>query len=131
MKRVLPIIAAVLAAGAANAAGEDVGKATYDQYCATCHGEGGVGQGPLTELMTVNVPDLRGLAAANDGEFPMLEVIHIIDGRTGLRAHGGPMPVYGAIFDAEVENAGAYGAVMLTRGRILSLAYYLESIQTN
>lgn len=72
--------------------------------------------------------DLTGLAARNDGEFPMLQVIHIVDGRTGLRAHGGPMPVYGALFDAEAE-AGPYGGPLYTRGKILSLAYYLESIQ--
>ena len=60
----------------------------------------------------------------------MLRVIHVIDGRTGLRAHGGPMPSYGDIFST---GAGAsrmeYDAVLATRGRILSLALYLESIQ--
>lgn len=82
--------------------------------------------------MTTTVPELTALASANDGEFPMLSVIHVIhviDGRTGLRSHGGPMPVYGALFDAESVSGADYGDVLYTRGKILSVAYYLESIQ--
>ena len=73
----------------------EVGKAAFTQYCATCHGVDAQGAGDLTEIMTVKVPDLTQLAVNNDGKFPMLEVIHVIDGRTGLRGHGGPMPTYG------------------------------------
>ena len=107
----------------------DVGKMTYQQYCATCHGAEGAGGGPLTEYITANVPDLTTLSASNDGVFPMLDVIHVIDGRTGLRAHGGPMPVYGALFDEESHSESQYGDILYTRGKLLSIAYYLESIQ--
>lgn len=123
------VVCAFGAFGTAAAADDmDPGQSVFNQYCATCHGAAADGKGPLTEMMTTTVPDLTGLAARNDGEFPMLQVIHIVDGRTGLRAHGGPMPVYGALFDAEAE-AGPYGGPLYTRGKILSLAYYLESIQ--
>ena len=125
------VFALALGGLAAPAPADDLGQEVFGQYCATCHGEGGAGDGPLAELMTTTVTDLTGLAARNDGVFPMLDVLHIIDGRTGLRAHGGPMPVYGAVFDAEADDTGAgpYGAPLYTRGRILSVAYYLESIQ--
>ena len=93
------------------------------------HGTGGDGKGPLTDLLTQEVPDLTGLAMRNDNVFPMLDVIHIIDGRTGLRAHGGPMPVYGHVFHREIKGTVDYGAVLETRGKVLSLAYYLETIQ--
>lgn len=83
----------------------------------------------MTEMITAAVPDLTGMTARNDGVFPMLQVIHIIDGRTGLRGHGGPMPVYGAIFDDEASDTGPYGGPLYTRGKILSVAYYLESLQ--
>ena len=77
--------------------------------------------------------DLTKLAAnnpADKGVFPMLRILHIIDGRTGLRAHGGPMPTYGQIFMSQTEDEmETMGAVLETRGRILSLAMYLESIQ--
>jgi hypothetical protein len=79
--------------------------------------------------MTTSVPDLTVLASANDGQFPMLQVIHIIDGRTGLRSHGGPMPVYGGLFDEESPSDDGYGDVLYTRGKILSVVYYLESLQ--
>jgi mono/diheme cytochrome c family protein len=121
---------AALGGGSAAAQSADVGHDIYMQYCATCHGEAFDGRGPLTELMTVQVADLTQLSANNDGAFPMLKVIHIIDGRTGLRGHGGPMPTYGRIFtDETAGEIGNYGAVLATRGRILSLALYLESIQ--
>jgi len=79
--------------------------------------------------MTVAVPSLTGLSAANDGVFPMLKVIHTIDGRQGTRGHGYPMPVWGSRFEAELEDMGPYGAEAVVRGRVLSIAYYLESIQ--
>lgn len=120
---------AVLSASVGLAQDADIGAATFGQYCATCHGMDATGGGPLTEIMTSSVPDLTGLAAANDGVFPMLEVIHVIDGRTGLRSHGGPMPVYGALFDVEAHSGTDYGNVLYTRGKILSVAYYLESLQ--
>jgi hypothetical protein len=60
----------------------------------------------------------------------MLEMIQVIDGRTGVRGHGYPMPVWGDRFDAEVgEEAGAYGGELVVRGRVLALATYLQSIQ--
>ncbi|WP_425051216.1 c-type cytochrome [Psychromarinibacter sp. S121] len=108
-----------------------IGGGIYAQYCATCHGIDGTGDGPLNELMSQSAPDLTKLSEANDGVFPMLEVIHIIDGRTGLRAHGGPMPVYGRVFDEEhgTTMQGDVSAVLETRGRVLSLAMFLESLQ--
>lgn len=119
----------VAGAGGAQAQGPDIGEALYNQYCATCHGSSGAGDGPLTEIMMEQPGDLTQLAANNDGEFPMLQVIHIIDGRTGVRAHGGPMPTYGAIFSTEAADQMGYGSVVEVRGRILSLAMYLESLQ--
>lgn len=108
---------------------DDIGKEAFQQYCATCHGIEANGDGPLTELMTQKVPDLTTLAQRNEGEFPMLQVIHSIDGRTGLRGHGGPMPVYGQVFRAEASGHDTYGSAIEARGRVLSIAYYLETLQ--
>lgn len=122
------IAAGMLCVGAA--AAEEVGKAEYMARCATCHGESGVGDGPLAELMTVPVPDLTTISERNDGMFPMLDIIYVIDGRTGVRGHGYPMPVWGSRYEAGIgDSAGPYGAELVVRGRILSLAYYLQSIQ--
>ena len=117
----------ILLAGASVA--DELGESEYLNACASCHGESGAGDGPLAQLMTVKVPALTGLSAANDGVFPMLEVIQTIDGRQGIRGHGYPMPVWGKRFKDDIESAGPYGAEAIVRGRILSLAYYLETIQ--
>ena len=119
-------LAALCATG--SIAQEEAGAGAYRQYCATCHGVDGTGDGPLTDLLTTPVADLTQLSANNDGNYPMLQVIHVIDGRTGMRGHGGPMPVYGALFDEE-SNGDLTGSVLYTRGKILSLAYYIESLQ--
>lgn len=133
MREVLTFGLAAMVAGmiSANAgAADEAGKSEYMALCATCHGESGQGDGPFAELLTVPVPDLTTIAARNDGAFPMLDVIQIIDGRTGVRGHGTSMPLWGSRFSTQIgESAGPYGAELLVRGRILSLAYYLESIQ--
>ncbi len=122
---------AVTGAGlAGGAAADHAGENEYMQACAVCHGESGMGMGPLAPLMNVEVPSLTTLTQQNDGVFPMLQVIHIIDGRTGVRGHGGVMPIWGDRFKAAVlASAGEYGAELIIRGRILALAQYLESIQ--
>ena len=108
----------------------DLGEEAYMTFCATCHGALADGRGPLSEMITDKIADLRQLSANNHDEFPMLRVIHIIDGRTGLRGHGGPMPVYGELFQGDAPDYyGPYGAEAVVRGRMLALALYLESIQ--
>ncbi|EPX82004.1 hypothetical protein Salmuc_02369 [Salipiger mucosus DSM 16094] len=97
--------------------------------CASCHGAEAKGDGPLAEFLTVEVSDLTQIAARNDGVFPLIDVIHIIDGRTGGRPHGDPMPVWGQRFKEAMGEAGPYASEIVVRGRILSLAYYIESIQ--
>jgi hypothetical protein len=125
------ILFTVLALAGNAAWADEMGRSDYMDGCAGCHGESGMGQGPLAGLLNIAVPDLTHLSARNDGEFPMLDVIHTIDGRTGLAAHGGPMPIWGTIFKSHAlgESAMFGGAEAITRGRILSIAYYLESIQ--
>ncbi len=126
---ILTIAGVALGVGAANAA-DDTGRDAFMSACASCHGADASGAGDVAKFLTVPVPGLTGLSAANDGAFPMLDVIHIIDGRTGVRGHGSEMPIWGDYFsDKARSTAGVFGAETVARGRILSLAYYLESIQ--
>lgn len=130
-KKLLTLAAVLLAASTLGAtAQEDPGKTEYMTACAICHGESGMGNGPFADILNIEVPDLTGLAAANDGEFPFLETMMTIDGRTGIRAHGGPMPIWGDRYEkSALDQVGVYGAEMIVRGRLLSLVQYLESIQ--
>ncbi len=129
----LVISSSLLIGGSAIA--EDVGHNEYMTACAVCHGQDGLGNGPLSHYLTVEVPDLTTLSQQNGGEFPMLEIIQVIDGRSGIRSHGeadpsGLMPVWGDRFsDTAKEDVGFYGAELVVRGRILTLAEYLQSIQ--
>lgn len=133
MKRTFSVLSAFSAAVflmcSPMAQAEETGQREYMNACASCHGPAGLGNGPMAEFMSVKVPDLTQLSAQNDGVFPMLDVIQIVDGRTGVRGHGSEMPVWGGQFKAEASAAGAYGGEVIARGRILSLAYYLQSIQ--
>ncbi len=107
-----------------------LGRETFHMSCAACHGPDAKGGGPMTELLNVEVPDLTGISARSGGEFPWLKIIHIVDGRTGLRAHGGPMPVFGALFvgDTSVSDARD-GTPVITSARVLEVVDYLAAIQ--
>ncbi len=131
MKRLMTFSAIILAATTLTAmAQEGSGETEYRLACASCHGETGHGDGPLAGLLTVPVPDLTTLAARNDGEFPFLQTMMVIDGRTGVRGHGSNMPVCGDRFERDaVREAGVYGAEMIARGRLLSLVEYIEAMQ--
>ncbi len=121
------LAALVLAALPAQA--DDVGRQEYLAACAVCHGDRGWGDGPMVPALTVRVPDLTQIAAANGGHYPFLDVMMLIDGRSGIRAHGSQMPVWGDRFAAEAADAGPYGTEAVVRRRVLSLVRYLESIQ--
>lgn len=123
---IAPVLLAMIAS---TALADDIGEATYMSVCASCHGETGDGDGPLAALMTVPVPPLNTLAQQNGGTFPMLLVVHTIDGRSKKPGHGSQMPVWGAEFKAGALEANDPAADLAARGRILSVAYYLESIQ--
>lgn len=106
------------------------GRAEYLASCAGCHGENADGAGPVASYLNIAVPGLRDLAQKNDGTFPLLKVIQIIDGRAVIRGHGNPMPVFGNRYSMQIEEFGTlYGTEVLVRARVLELASYLHSIQ--
>ena len=103
---------------------ETAGEREYMNACAVCHGLDGTGNGPLSKVMNTGAPDLTQLTVNAEGEFPMTHVVRIIDGRTGVAAHGsampdwaGGMPVWGERFEAEAgEQYGTYGKELFVRG---------------
>lgn len=113
-----------------SAIADDVGKQEYMTYCASCHGTAGTGDGPLASILTVRVPDLTVIARDNDGDFLFREIVEVVDGRSGIMGHGATMPVWGDRFmPASDEGMASENDMLEVRGRILSLVYYLESIQ--
>jgi mono/diheme cytochrome c family protein len=99
------------------------GHHAYISLCASCHGESGKGDGPMAAELSAKPIDLTKIARQNKGIFPFWHVFQAIDGRTILRAHGGPeMPVWGS------RSEAIYGRIP-TREWMLAVTFYLESIQ--
>jgi mono/diheme cytochrome c family protein len=102
------------------------GAYAFRTYCASCHGVDGKGEGPLTDSLRFQPPDLTLIAKRNGGEFPTEKVTRIVDGRNPLKGHGGPdMPIWGDAFrnaDTGYDDAAA-------RARIRTVVEHLRSIQ--
>ena len=104
---------------------DDAGERLYRTYCATCHGTGGRGDGPMADQLRTAPADLTGFAARNGGVFPHERLRAVIDGR-GIRAHGiEEMPVWGDAFRSAPEGLSAREAL----ARIDAIVTYLQSIQ--
>ena len=124
----LAIVAVGVSAGVTRSAAEDLGRGIYLKYCSACHGEGGKGDGVVSQLMLPKPPDLTQLARKASGKFPFYDVVQRIDGRETLRAHGdAAMPVWGVVFQA--EEGESPDAQAIARGKVVLIADYLERIQ--
>ena len=102
------------------------GASIFKNNCAACHGLDGRGNGPVSQALKQEVPDLTRLAQRNDGVFPALHVRTAIlfGGEDLLPAHGSKqMPIWGPIFH-EIEFDQDLGHV-----RLENITKYLESIQ--
>lgn len=102
------------------------GRASFQTYCATCHGADAKGDGPMTDNLRVRPPDLTLIAKRNDGRFPADTVRRTIDGRSPVKGHGGlEMPVWG---DAFRSSSDAYSEAKVAE-KLDALVAYLKSIQ--
>lgn len=107
-----------------------VGKPLYEDNCMVCHGPNAKGDGPMVTfgLLTVPASDLTQLSKKNNGEFPFWKTYRVIDGRETIKGHGASdMPMWGDEF--RLDASGSLTQQSEVRGKILSLVYYLQSIQ--
>ncbi|MEM0937643.1 MAG: cytochrome c [Pseudomonadota bacterium] len=108
----------------------DDGQAVFVSACAACHGMEAMGDGPTGALLAIDVPDLTRLAERSGGAFDVVRVIHTIDGRAGLTAHGGPMPMFGGLLTGPAAVIDAPdGTPVTTTEPILAIALWLETLQ--
>ncbi len=106
------------------------GEELYLELCAVCHGNGGMGDGPAASALVKTLPDLTGLAARNNGEFPLQRVEDSITGESRIVAHGTiDMPIWGQAFEGVRPDWKMFRREALARHRIHSLAEYLATIQ--
>jgi len=139
-RRISPswLLAATLAAGvlAGGAAAfeavtlEDYsGAELFERFCASCHGSGARGNGPVASSLNTVVPDLTMITSRYGGEFPATLIRDVIDGRgIDMRAHGTrAMPVWG--YEFWVEEGGDVVAQTAVRDVINKLVDHLRSVQ--
>jgi len=106
------------------------GEQLYLELCAVCHGKSGMGDGPAASALKKAVPDLTGLAVANDGEFPRHKVEQSIAGESRVTSHGTiDMPIWGQAFKDVRPDMKQFRRDALARQRIFNLTEYLATIQ--
>jgi hypothetical protein len=105
------------------------GRIAFENFCASCHGLDGSGNGPVAEYLTVPLNDLRLLKTQHNGAFPFELVYETIDGRDDVRAHGTRvMPVWGNVW---TEVDGSPMPQEFIDQRINEIVEYVRSIQDN
>jgi mono/diheme cytochrome c family protein len=113
-------------AGVATADEVTQGKALFMQYCASCHGINGAGEGPLASSLSTPPASLRLLSLRFGNPLPQDVIARFIDGRAEVKAHGPrDMPVWGERFYADSNGEEAR-----IKERIAKLVAFLQSIQT-
>lgn len=109
----------------ASAEEELSGAEEYLRSCASCHGAGGLGDGPDAGSLSDKPTDLTSIARNNGGVFPERRVLETIDGRWFVFTHGDrDMPVWGERYSSQMG-----GDERAVRARVLKLVQYIESIQ--
>jgi mono/diheme cytochrome c family protein len=104
------------------------GQETFMRYCAACHGESGMGDGPVASGLPITVPDLTLLQQRTGDKFEEDLLRKIIDGREVVIVHGTRyMPVWG--YEFWVEEGGDEAARERVQIIVDNLVEYLRSIQ--
>jgi mono/diheme cytochrome c family protein len=121
-------LASVVVAAPVIGESEGPGADSYRQYCASCHGADGAGDGPVADSLKEKPADLRKLGEHFGTPLHVAHLIDVIDGRDMPRAHGtSDMPVWGKSLIQEVPPSA--GKEAFKRGTIAVIIGYLESIQ--
>jgi len=127
----------IAAAEPASESPEQAGARLYARYCASCHGVGGHGDGPLVRVLTVKPADLTRLGEKYGRTLPSESIAAFIDGRSNVKAHGPrEMPVWGKrLYRGKPGQAPAPDTPSgqlreeARRGAIELIIAYLQTIQ--
>lgn len=138
LKRPLfPLLAAALLVGlgytqsntngtiAVNQSTATSGKQMYINYCASCHGVDGRGNGPAAAALKMPPTDLTVLSRNNHGVFPETHIVTVLQYGAEFPSHGSAeMPVWGPIF-GKMETVNP----QVKQLRISNLIRYLKILQ--
>lgn len=132
--RVIIGAAIVVAAGVLVACApppEVTGRSLFMEFCTSCHGATGKGDGPAAAGLDRKPADLTHISARNGGTFPMAWVLSTIDGYTRAREDNLTMPEFGVMLEdgpLVMVDTGD-GIPTPTPERLVALAEYLRTIQ--
>jgi len=102
------------------------GKQMFTNYCASCHGSDGKGNGPVAPTLKIPPADLTALSKNNHGVFPEAHIISVLQYGTAISSHGtAEMPIWGPLLE-NMEKASP----QVQKLRESNLVRYLETIQT-
>lgn len=106
------------------------GKLLYQDNCAACHGLDGKGGGPVTEFLKIPPANLTTISARNNGVFPAVQLMEIIDGQREVKVHGTrDMPVWGTRLGETAAGGGTESGKLKAKGDIQAIVNYLKTIQ--
>lgn len=123
------LLAVTLATTQPTLAGDDKGyvkngEKLFNQYCISCHGIDGKGDGPVSLSLKIPPADLTVIQKKGE-KFPFDRISTAIDGEhtdRSITAHGtSKMPVWGTVFR---RTSG-----LQKENYVYSLTKYIESIQ--
>ncbi len=105
-----------------------VGKSEFMNYCASCHGSNGKGDGPIVNFLKQKPPDLTKLSNNNNGHFPFDRIWKVFDGSYQFDSHGSSeMPIWGYKFIRETQNENEPNTV--AKAKALDIILYIQVIQ--
>jgi len=104
------------------------GRDLYIKHCSSCHGKDGKGNGSVSSVLKVKVPDLTLLMKNSKGVFPYTRVMSSIDGTRKVRGHGDPgMPVWGEVFKEGLKEGKYPELTTLLKEKVIT--EYIETLQ--
>ena len=109
------------------------GGALYEELCAVCHGDGGLGDGKAVSALKTAPTNLTVLALQNDGTFPRDDVESMISGRFRDESHFSAcgMPSWYRAFSGVNPKWKLHRRHAFAMGQIERLTDYLETIQVS
>jgi mono/diheme cytochrome c family protein len=101
------------------------GMQMYINYCASCHGVDGRGNGPAAAALRIPPTDLTVLSKNNHGVFPETHIVTVLQYGAEFPSHGSvEMPVWGPIF-GKMDTVNP----QVKQLRISNLIRYLKTLQ--
>ena len=107
------------------------GAALYSEFCASCHGDSGTGDGPAAAGLSRAPADLTTLSSRNGGTFPLMDVLSTIDGYTRAKHGNLTMPEFGVMLEDQpmvLVDTGD-GIETPTPEPLIAIADYLLTLQ--